>query len=84
LLAFRYEYLAGASGGADIHLGETEYAFESAKRERLTIALTREFRHSDLMLSTIRLQYSHDDLENENADSIWLQFGFNFGGPEIR
>ena len=81
----RYEYLAGASGGADIHLGETEYAsFESAKRERLTIALTHEFRHSDLMLSTIRLQYSHDDLENENADSIWLQFGFNFGGPEIR
>ncbi len=84
IAGLRYEYLEGASGGADIHLSETEYAFESAERERLTLALTREFRHSDIMLSTIRLQYSHDNLEEENADSIWLQFGCNFGGPEIR
>tara|TARA_B110000003_G_scaffold63671_1_gene64228 strand:- start:26824 stop:27975 length:1152 start_codon:yes stop_codon:yes gene_type:complete len=84
IAGLRYEYLEGARGGADIHLGETNYAFKSAEHKRLTLALTREFRHSDIMLSTIRLQYSHDDLEDENADSIWLQFGFNFGGPEIR
>ncbi|MDB4415232.1 hypothetical protein N9270_00730 [Akkermansiaceae bacterium] len=84
IAGLRYEYLEGARGGAYIHLGETEYAFESAERKRLTLALTREFRHSDIMLSTIRLQYSHDDLEDEDADSIWLQFGFDFGGPEIR
>jgi hypothetical protein len=84
IAGFRYEYLEGASSGADIHLGETKSAFESAERKRLTLALTREFRHSDIMLSTIRLQYSHDNLEEENADSIWLQFGFHFGGPEIR
>ena len=84
IAGLRYEYLEGARGGADIHLGETEYAFESAERKRLTLALTREFRHSDIMLSKIRLQYSHDDLEDEDADSIWLQFGFDFGGPEIR
>lgn len=84
IAGFRYEYLEGASGGADIHMGETEYAFQSSERTRLTLALTREFRHSNIMLSTIRLQYSHDNLEDENADSIWLQFGFDFGGPEIR
>ena len=84
IAGLRYEYLEGASGGEDIHMGETEYAFQSSKRERVTLALTREFRHSDIMLSTIRLQYSHDNLEDENADSIWLQFGFDFGGPEIR
>ena len=84
IAGLRYEYLEGARGGADIHLGETNYAFKSAEHRRLTLALAREFRHSDIMLSTIRLQYSHDDLEDENADSIWLQFGFNFGGPEIR
>ena len=84
IAGLRYEYLEGARGGADIHLGETEYAFKSTERKRLTLALTREFRHSDIMLSTIRLQYSHDDLKDENADSIWLQFGFDFGGPEIR
>lgn len=84
IAGFRYEYLEGASGGADIHMGETEYAFQSSERERVTLALTREFRHTDIMLSTIRLQYSHDMLEDENADSIWLQFGFDFGGPEVR
>lgn len=84
IAGFRYEYLEGASSGADIHLGETKSAFESAERKRLTLALTREFRHSDIIVSTIRLQYSHDNLEDKNADSIWLQFGFHFGGPEIR
>ena len=84
IAGIRYEYLEGAIGGADIHMGETEYAFESSERERITLALTREFRHSDIMLSTIRLQYSHDNLEEESADSIWLQFGFDFGGPEVR
>ena len=84
IAGFRYEYLEGASGGADIHMGETEYAFQSSERERVTLALTREFRHTDIMLSTIRLQYSNDMLEDENADSIWLQFGFDFGGPEVR
>lgn len=84
IAGIRYEYLEGAIGGADIHMGETEYAFESSGRERITLALTREFRHSDIMLSTIRLQYSHDNLEEESADSIWLQFGFDFGGPEVR
>ena len=84
IAGLRYEYLEGASSGADIHLGETKSAFESAERKRLTLALTREFRHSDIIVSTIRLQYSHDNLEDKNADSIWLQFGFHFGGPEIR
>jgi len=84
IAGIRYEYLEGAIGGADIHMGETEYAFESSGRERITLALTREFRYTDIMLSTIRLQYSHDNLEEESADSIWLQFGFDFGGPEVR
>ena len=84
IAGLRYEHLEGATGGTDVHMGETEHAFKSSKRERLTLALTREFRSSDIIFSTIRLQYSHDNLEEENADSIWLQFGFNFGGPEVR
>lgn len=81
---FRYENQRGASGGGELHMGDLEYAFESAERERVSFALTREFRESDIMLSTVRLQYSHDNFENENANSIWLQFGFDFGGPEVR
>jgi hypothetical protein len=80
----RYENQSGALGGGEMHLGEFEYAFESESRERMTLALTREFRHTPLSISTVRLQYSHDTLEEGNADSIWLQFGFDFGGPEVR
>ena len=80
----RYENQNGAHGGGEMHMGELEYAFESDSRERVSLALTREFRHTDLAISTIRLQYSHDNFEEGSADSIWLQFGFDFGGPEVR
>lgn len=84
IAGLRYEYLDGARGGGEFHEGELEYAYNSPSRERLSLALTREFRHQDTLISTIRLQYSHDNLEEGNADSVWLQFGLDFGGPEVR
>lgn len=79
----RYEHIQGRTGGADIHMGEVEYAFESAERDRFSAALTREFELNDLD-AHIRLQYSHDDTDEGDHDSIWLQFGFDFGGEEVR
>lgn len=80
----RYENRNGALGGAEMHMGELEYAFEADARERITLALTREFRYNPLSFSTVRLQYSHDNFDEGSADSVWLQFGFDFGGPEVR
>ncbi len=79
----RYEHLQGVSGGPEDHEGEIEYAFASGERDRLSLALTREFLYKDTR-SMVRLQYSHDETEEGGDDSIWLQFGFNFGRDEVR
>lgn len=81
--AVRYEHLQGREAGAELHLGDIEYAFDSKKRDRISLALTRSF---DLggHDSFLRLQYSHDELPGESADSIFLQFGLNFGPGEVR
>jgi len=79
----RYEHLEGRTGGGELHDGEIEYAFNAAERDRLSLALTREFEYKELD-SYMRVQYSHDKTDEGNDDSIWLQFGFNFGKGEVR
>ncbi len=79
----RYEHLQGRSAGPEIDRGEIEYAFASPTRDRFSIALTREFEYKELF-SHVRLQYSHDDTDEGKDDSIWLQFGINFGRGEVR
>ncbi|MFT6379312.1 MAG: hypothetical protein ACJA16_000116 [Akkermansiaceae bacterium] len=79
----RYEHLQGRSAGPELDMGEIEYAFDSAARDRFSVALTREFQYKETN-SHLRLQYSHDDTSEGKDDSIFLQFGFNFGQGEVR
>ena len=81
--AIRYEHLQGREAGAELHLGDIEYAFDSKKRDRISLALTRSFDLGEND-SFLRIQYSHDELPGESADSIFLQFGLNFGPGEVR
>lgn len=71
----RYEEIQGREPGPEVSLGE--------ERERLSLALTRDFEIRDWD-SYARLQYSHDNLEDGSEDTVWLQFGFNFGDGEVR
>ena len=80
----RYGWIEGVEDGAEIDMGEVEYAFVSEERERLSLALTREFDLYHNTSSYARVQYNHDDLDEGSEDSVWLQFGFNFGPGEVR
>ncbi len=73
----------GRSAGPELDMGEIEYAFDSAARDRFSVALTREFQYKETN-SHLRLQYSHDDTSEGKDDSIFIQFGFNFGQGEVR
>ncbi len=71
----RYEEIQGREPAEEVDLG--------GNRERISVALTREFELGGWD-SNARLQYSHDQLEEGSEDTVWLQFGFNFGAGEIR
>jgi len=71
----RYEELQGREPAEEINLGED--------RKRLSLALTHEFEIAGWD-SHARLQYSHDQLKDGTEDTVWLQFGFNFGEGEVR
>jgi len=78
IAALRYEHLQGRNAGPELDDGIIEYAFAPSERDRFSVALTREFEYKDT-LSLIRLQYSHDQTEEGDEDSVFLQFGFNYG-----
>lgn len=71
----RYEELQGRRTTGEVDFG--------ADQLRISFALTREFTLAKWD-SYARLQYSHDDLESDSEDTLWLQFGFNFGEGEVR
>lgn len=81
---FRYGWIEGVEAGEEMDMGEVEYAFASEERKRLSLALTREIALYKDTRSCVRLQYNHDDLEEGSEDSVWLQFGFDFGPGEVR
>jgi len=71
---FRYEDIQGKQPLEDLSLGED--------RERISVSLTRELKFGSS--SYARIQYSHDDLDEGNEDTVWLQFGLSFGSGEVR
>ncbi|MDB4570444.1 hypothetical protein N9Z95_05400 [Akkermansiaceae bacterium] len=79
----RYEKSNGRQDGAEIHMGETEYAFLVEDHQRITAALTHDFSINEFD-SLVRLQYQYDDLPEDTAHSVFLQFELNFGRGEIR
>ena len=69
----RYGYLEGVSDP------------ELAERHRISPSLTKRFDFGSDLTGLVRLQYNHDDIKgNGTEDSIWLQFGFDWGPGEVR
>jgi len=79
----RYEHIDGESAGAEMEGDEIEYGFDVEERDRISLALTREFAVDEFDCYA-RLQYDYDDLDEGSENSVWLQFGLNFGPGEIR
>jgi len=79
----RYEHIEGEQAGPELDTGEIEYAFDVEERDRISLALTHEFQLSKFD-SYGRLQYDHDEFEDSSEDTVWLQFGFNYGPGEVR
>ena len=78
--SLRYGWLQGEASGPDAD----EIIFEIEERQRLTAALTRRFRIGENQSAFARVQANFDDLEEGNEQSVFLQLGFDWGGPEIR
>ena len=58
---------------------------ELAERHRIFPSLTKRFDFGDDLTGLVRLQYNHDDIKGHGTeDSIWLQFGFDWGPGEVR
>ena len=69
----RYGYLEGVSDP------------ELAERHRISPSLTKRFDFGSDLTGLVRLQYNHDDIKGHGTeDSIWLQFGFDWGPGEVR
>ena len=69
----RYGYLEGVSDP------------ELAERHRISPSLTKKFDFGSDLTGLVRLQYNHDDIKGHGTeDSIWLQFGFDWGPGEVR
>ncbi len=81
----RYGFIEGVTEGPLDVGGEIENGFEIDERKRLSLALTHKLFNHKSSSAFVRAQYNHDDLEDLGSeDSFWLQFGFDFGGAEIR
>lgn len=58
---------------------------ELAERHRISPSITRKFDFGNDLTGLVRLQYNHDDIKGHGTeDSIWLQFGFDWGPGEVR
>ena len=67
----RYDYLNGQNK-ADL-----------PQRHRVSPAVSYYF--NSLRTACVRAQMNFDDIAGHGSeDSVWLSFGFNWGGPEVR
>ncbi|MFC4993455.1 hypothetical protein [Rubritalea tangerina] len=75
-LGLRYDYLQGVGEPIE-HL---------QKRQRGTLALTRQYTVNDLLGGHVRLQYNRDWRDGMgHEDAVWLQLQFDLGtGNEVR
>ena len=69
----RYGYLEGVADP------------ELAERHRTSVSLAKKIDFGHDITGLLRLQYNHDDIKGHgNEDSVWLQFGFDWGPGEVR
>lgn len=58
---------------------------ELPERHRISAALTRRIQIGNSTDGFARLQYNHEEHDEYGGeDSVWLQFGWNWGSPEVR
>lgn len=58
---------------------------ELPERHRISAALTRRIQLGGSADGFARLQYNHEEHDEYGSeDSVWLQFGWNWGSPEVR
>jgi len=63
----------------------TEELHELPERHRLSAAVTRRFTLGNATSGWARLQVNHEDHEEYGGEqSVWLQFGFDWGSGEVR
>ncbi|WP_411846345.1 hypothetical protein AAFN60_01480 [Roseibacillus persicicus] len=78
--SLRYGWIQGESSGPE----PDEVIFEVEERHRVSAALTKRFRIAEEQSAFARVQANFDDLPEGNEQSVFLQIGFDWGGPEIR
>lgn len=67
----RYDYLDGES--------------DAGLPERHRVSPVVSYYFNPLHTAYLRAQVNFDDIEDHGSeDSVWLSFGFNWGGPEVR
>ena len=58
---------------------------ELPERHRTSASIARKFDFGNDLTGIVRLQYNHDDIkEHGTENSVWLQFGFDWGPGEVR
>ena len=83
--ALLYEFIEGWEAGIRYDWLEGVDDPELAERDRISLSLTKHFDFGDDLTGLIRLQYDHDDIDGAGTeDSVWLQFGFDWGPGEVR
>ena len=84
LFGFAEDWEAGLRYGWVEGVSEN-HLHELPERYRLSAAVTRRLTFSDSTSGYARLQVNHEDHEEFGDEtSVWLQFGFDFGAPEVR
>jgi hypothetical protein len=84
LVGLNEDWTAGLRYGWVEGVDESEL-HELPERYRLSAAVTRRLTFSDSSSGYARLQVNHEDHEEYGDEvSVWLQFGFDFGSPEVR
>lgn len=83
--ALLWEFIDGWEAGLRCGYIEGLEDPEISERKRTSLSLTKHFEFAKDLTGLVRLQYNHDDIkEHGTEDSIWLQFGFDWGPGEIR
>ena len=83
--AILWEFCEGWEAGLRYEFVEGVDDPELAERKRISPSITRRFDFGKDLSGLIRLQYNHDDIKGHGTeDSIWLQFGFDWGPGEVR
>ncbi len=83
--ALLYEFIEGWEAGLRYDYVEGVSDPMLAERRRISPSITKHFDFGNDLRALVRLQYNHDDIDgHENEDSVWLQFGFDWGPGEVR